>query len=69
MFARFKGLFAKPEPSDPSKSEEPKHKSKAHSRSHSRRVRERERELRRDWTGQKGGWKKFYSRGGYAGMC
>jgi hypothetical protein len=31
MFARFKGLFAKPEPSDPSKSEEPKHKSKAHS--------------------------------------
>ncbi|KAJ5486544.1 hypothetical protein N7530_000844 [Penicillium desertorum] len=69
MFARFKGLFAKSEPSGRSKSEEPKHKSKTHSRSHSRRVRERERELRRDWTGQKGGWKKFYSRGFYGGIC
>jgi hypothetical protein len=49
--------------------EQPKRKSKSHSRSHSKRVRERERDLRRDYTGQKGEWKKFIAKGGFAGSC
>lgn len=67
MFAWLNRLFAKSEPTKPA--EEPKHRGKSHSRSHSKRVRERERDLRREWTGQKGGWKKFYSRGGFGGVC
>ncbi|KAJ5207338.1 hypothetical protein N7491_002029 [Penicillium cf. griseofulvum] len=69
MFAWLKDLFGKSESSDPSPAKEPKHKGKSHSRSHSRRVRQRERDLRREWTGQKGGWRKFYAKGGYSGMC
>ncbi|KAJ5824566.1 hypothetical protein N7447_006906 [Penicillium robsamsonii] len=70
MFAWLKGLFSKSEPSKPPEQvEEPKKKGKSHSRSHSKKVRERERDLRRAWTGQKGGWRKFYSKGGYSGVC
>ncbi|KAJ5788254.1 hypothetical protein N7457_003244 [Penicillium paradoxum] len=73
MFTWLKGLIgSKPEPapSEPSETTQPKHK-KSYSRAHSKRVRERERDLRREWTGQKGGWKKVSSKGGYVvgGVC
>jgi hypothetical protein len=44
-------------------------KGKSHSRSHSKRVRERERDLRRNWTGQKGSWKKFDKNGVVVATC
>lgn len=46
-----------------------KAKNKSHKRSHSKRVRDHERELRRKQTGQKGDWKKFWTKGGGMGVC
>lgn len=73
MFTWLKDLFSNKseESAEASDADKPKRKGKgkAHARTHSKRVRERERDLRREWTGQKGGWKKFYSKGGYVGVC
>ncbi|KAJ5354462.1 hypothetical protein N7541_005506 [Penicillium brevicompactum] len=66
MLSWMKSLFgykALPnEDESPQDDENPK-RSRSHKRSHSKRVRDRERELRREYTGQKGDWKKFITRG------
>ncbi|KAJ5329720.1 hypothetical protein N7452_010110 [Penicillium brevicompactum] len=71
MLSWMKSLFgykALPnEDESPQDNENPK-RSRSHKRSHSKRVRDRERELRREYTGQKGDWKKFITRGGAAAM-
>ncbi|KAJ5990680.1 hypothetical protein N7522_010887 [Penicillium canescens] len=62
VFAWLKTFFTSP--SEEKQPQSSKRETRSHGRSHSKKVRDRERELRREWTGQKGDWNKFQSKGG-----